>query len=120
VGACGCAGDSDPVSLALCLAPPPGDHEVSIPLPGGRSLVLNDEGLFIRVIHLDDTLPFAQTITRRVKPESLESIGARVDPRDLLCQAVRGLVEAAESGSLRAREKLERCRGLVEELLRGC
>jgi len=117
---CECAGETDPLALALCLAPPPGDHEVALPLPGGRSLVLNDEGLFVRTIHLDDTLPFAQTITRRISPGSLDRVGARVSPRTLLCHAIRGLLEAAESGSLRAREKLERCRGLVEGLLRGC
>ncbi len=116
---CGCEGKRG-VELAVCLAPPRGDHEVYIPITRNQGLVVNDEGVFTRTIIVDDTLPFARHLERRVDPGILERLAVRITPDTLACMAARALVEAASAGSLRAKRKLEECRGLVERLLEDC
>ncbi len=117
---CECGKEESPASLALCLAPPPGDYETTIPMTRNQSLVINSNGMFIRTVAVDDTLPFAKTIVRPAPPEVLDNIALRVTWDDILCQTVRDLLGAAESGSLTAREKVERCHDLIEEILRKC
>jgi len=114
---CPCEGSTG-VSLAICLAPPPGDYEVVIPLGRGRELVLNSTGIYIRSLSMDDFLPFMRTQSMRIGEETVTRLGVNADR--LLCESVRGLLEAAKHGSVRASEILERCRNLVNSLLASC
>lgn len=108
------------VGLAVCISPPPGEHEVDIPISSNRSIVINDEGVFVRQVVLDDSLPFARTSTRRVDPGFLGRIAVGIDESSIVCRAAESLVEAYREGSLAAGRKLEACRGLVERLLSEC
>jgi hypothetical protein len=119
---CPCSSLEDPLELALCLAPPPGDHELVVEGLAGSAVVVNSEGVWIRRPVQDEWLPFLQSVERRASREALLSAmrarGLRAE--DLTCMAARGLVEAARGGSLEAAGRLSACRRLVEELLRGC
>jgi len=119
---CPCTG-LDPLEQALCLAPPPGDHEVVLPAAApGVSLVLNEEGFKLRSTVADEWLPFLAAVERPVSRAAvLQALHANgLSPEALLCMTARALLEAARSGSRTAAEKLARCRGLVEKTLRGC
>lgn len=116
---CPCIGKRG-IDLAMCLAPPPGEHEVEVELSKNNSLVINSEGIFTRQIVLDDTLPFTRTLMKRVDPGFIHRVVLRVTEEDLVCMAAKSLIEASNRGSRVAREKYEMCRGLVEEILSGC
>ena len=119
---CPCRAGDDWLSLAQCLAPPPGDHEVVVEGLAGAVVVLNSEGLWIRRPVQDEWLPFLQSVERRAGREALEAAmrSRGLEPRDLVCMAARSLVEAASSGSTVALERLRSCRSLVEEILQAC
>jgi hypothetical protein len=114
---CPCEGSTG-VSLAICLAPPPGDYEVVMPLGRGRELVLNSTGIYIRSLSMDDFLPFMRTQSMRISEETITRLGINIDR--LLCESVRGLLEAAKHGSLKASEILKRCQNLLNSLLATC
>ncbi|MCE4626449.1 MAG: hypothetical protein F7B78_02220 [Desulfurococcales archaeon] len=116
---CPCEG-KEGIDLAVCISPPPGEHEIDIPISRNRSIIINNDGIFIRQVILEDTLPFTRTVTKQVDPEFLQRIAVRVDEKRLACQAAKSLVEAARGGSLVAGEKLDECRGLVEKMLAEC
>ena len=122
MGPCPCNAGGDPVGLALCLAPPPGEYEVVLEGLAGSVVVVNSEGVWVRRMVLDEWLPFLQSVERRAGREALEAAmrSRGIGAEELACIAARGLVEAARSGSIVALEKLRRCRGLVEEVLRHC
>lgn len=117
---CPCGESDDVESLIACLAPPPGEYEVEIEVSKNRKIIINSEGVFLRTIVVDDTLPFAKTIDKRSDLGILDRIAARIDKKRVLCDTVRMLEEAAESGSLAARGKLEACRDLVERIKGEC
>ena len=85
-----------------------------------QSLVINSEGMFIRTVAVDDTLPFAKTIVRPAPSNVLDNIALKITWDDILCQTVRDLLGAAGSGSLTASEKVEKCRELIENILEKC
>ena len=110
----------DGIELAICIAPPPGDHDVEIEISSKQSIIINSEGMHVKQTVLEDALPFTRTIIRKVGPEFLERIIIKIPKDKLPCIAARALVDAAENGSEVAREKLNRCRELVDELARQC
>jgi len=116
---CPCRG-KEGLDLAVCLAPPPGDHEVSIEVGSNYSIVVNSDGVFTRRILIDDTLPFAKSIMKPVTPETLKHLPLHVDEAGITCMSIRALIEAAEAGSLYARRRLEECKDIVENIRRGC
>lgn len=88
----------------------------------GASVVINDEGIWIRSVARDEWLPFMESRDRPASVAALEQ-ALRLNSLgwdELLCMVVRGLVEAAGHGSLRARRRLETCRELVGEILSRC
>ncbi|MGC9210145.1 MAG: hypothetical protein ACP5FT_02630 [Acidilobus sp.] len=114
---CECRG-LDGLGLAICLAPPPGDYEVTADVGLGRTLVVNSEGAFLRASSRDDFLPFIRTQEVRVSEETIAAL--RVDVRGLVCEVIRALRDAAYHGSVVALEKLKRCQELVNEIEEGC
>ncbi len=120
---CPCRWPGDPLELALCLAPPPGDHEVVLPAAApGVSLVLSSEGYRLRSTVADEWLPFLTSVERPASRAAVEQAlraGGR-SPQDLLCMAVEALVGAARSGSRAAAEKLAACREPVGKILQAC
>ncbi|MCE4600656.1 MAG: hypothetical protein F7C38_03735 [Desulfurococcales archaeon] len=112
--------NKDGIELAICIAPPPGDYDVEIEISPKYSIVVNSEGIHVKQTVLEDTLPFTRTVTRKVGPEFLERVIIKIPKDKLPCIAARALVDAAENGSEVAREKLNRCRKLVDELARQC
>jgi len=117
IGDCPCRGLAG-LELASCLAPPPGDYEVVLEGLAGSVLVLNEEGVWLRRLVRDEWLPFLAAQERRAGEAAVRAVlglhGMSVE--SLVCEAARALDRAARGGSLRAREKLAKCRGLVEEL----
>lgn len=104
-------------SLAKCIAPPPGEYEVHLKTPSGATLVVNEEGFFLRRFSVEETLPFMTTHDRPVTPSSLDSL-ASLD--EVLCETAKALREAASHGSLKAKRKIKSCRRIIEEIERGC
>ena len=105
-------------SLVVCLAPPPGEYEVVLEGFAGSSIVVNDEGIWVRSLARDEWLPFIEARDRAASVIALEQ-ALRINGMDwgrLVCMIIRGLREAASHGSLRARRKLVLCRELVESL----
>ncbi len=119
-GMCPCREADGVEALIACLAPPPGEYEVEIEVSKNRKIIINSDGVFLRTIVVDDTLPFAKTIDKQSDLGILDRIAVRIDKKSVLCNTVRMLEEAAESGSLAAREKLEACRDLVERIKGEC
>jgi len=115
---CPCEG-LEGLDLAICLGPPRGDHEVTIEI-GNYTLVINNEGLFRRRVVVDETLPFAKSITTPISPQSLSTTPIPYSMEELVCMSVKALEEAAESGSIYARRRLESCKELVEEWKKKC
>ena len=116
---CPCSGLRDPVELALCLAPPPGEYEVSLPAGPGTELVLDRErGLVLRASARDEFLPFLGTVERPASRVSLEAALKRagMSVEELPRLSARRLLEAAAGGSRAAARLAERCRELVEAL----
>ena len=105
--------------LVRCLAPPRGEYEVHVDLPGGSVAVVNEEGFFIRSLHHEEALPFLQTVERRYPLKHILD-RARLTVDDLLCLTVRALEEAAAHGSLKAARKLGDCKELVEKIRKRC
>lgn len=116
---CDCDG-KDGLELVICLSPPPGEHEIDIPISKNRSIIINKDGIFVRQLLIDETLPFAKTSVKPVDPGFIHRVPVKIDIKQLTCQAVESLVEASNRGSLVAWEKLEKCRSLVEKILGDC
>ncbi|MEB2836420.1 MAG: hypothetical protein GSR80_001578 [Desulfurococcales archaeon] len=114
---CPCAGKTG-WDLVACLAPPPGEHEVSYVIGRDVEVVIHPDGFKLRQLRHPGILPYITTIERRVDPSVLEKAG--VKPSEALCRAIEGLEAAARSGSQAARVKLEACRGLVEAIAKAC
>ena len=111
--------DLSGVELVLCLSPPPSDYEVVLELPTRDRLVVNSEGFYLRRIVLDETLPFIVSKDVRLEPgkamAAVSSMGLSV--RELLCKAVKALLEAAENEVREAKVKARLCSGLIERIL---
>ena len=119
---CPCSKGFSVHDLVTCLAPPPGDYEVVLEGFAGASVVINDEGVWVRSVARDEWLPFMESRDRPASGVALEQ-ALRLNNlswEELLCMVARGLVEAARHGSLRARRRLEACRELVAEILSRC
>ncbi len=119
---CPCSKGSSVHDLVTCLAPPPGDYEVVLEGFAGASVVINDEGIWVRSVTRDEWLPFMESRDRPASSAALEQ-ALRLNNlswEGLLCMVAQGLVEAARHGSLRARRRLEACRELVAEVLSRC
>ena len=114
---CTCEG-LEGLELAICIAPPEGEYEVSIPLSRDKNIVLNRKGLFLKQVVVDDSLPFAITLSRPLHEDSLARMGVSIER--LLCESARSLVDAASHGSVVAAEKLSACRDIVEKILSNC
>ncbi len=114
---CECEGRKG-LELAVCLAPPPGDFEASIRLGENREIVINEEGALLRLIAHDDFLPFVRTSEIPLGEQQLRQL--RVDLNEITCQSVKGLVEAALHGSVKAKAKLDRCSTLVNHIMPQC
>ena len=115
--ACECEGLGS-LELVTCLAPPPGDYELSVPLGMSREIVVNSEGVFLRLVSQDDFLPFVRTQQVPLSEAQLRALGVAVD--SLLCGAVSQLEEASAHGSVVARDKLGRCGTLVASVKSRC
>jgi len=115
---CPCEG-LEGIDLAVCLGPPRGDHEVTIEI-GNYTLVVNNEGLFRRRVVVDETLPFAKSVTTPITPSTLATMPLPYSVDELVCMSIVALEEAAESGSIYARRRLDACRSLVEEWKNRC
>ncbi len=119
---CPCSKESSVRDLVACLAPPPGDYEVVLEGFAGASVVINDEGIWVRSVARDEWLPFMESRDRPASAVAVEQ-ALRLNNlswEELLCMTVRGLLKAARHGSLRARRRLEACKGLVEKVLSSC
>ena len=114
---CECEG-LEGLELVRCLAPPPGDYELSVPLGRSREVVVNSDGVFLRLVAHDDFLPFIRTQQMPLSDAQLRALGISVD--SLLCGAVAQLEEASLHGSVAARERLSRCAGLVASVKSMC
>lgn len=88
----------------------------------GSSVVVNNEGVWVRSVSRDEWLPFMEGRDRPASLKALEQalILNNVSWEQLLCMVVEALAEAAEHGSLRALRKLRSCRSLVEDILGKC
>jgi hypothetical protein len=119
---CPCNGVEDLVELALCLAPPCGEYEVSLEGHVGAQIVLCEDGVFIRSVARDEWLPFLETRDRPASRQALLSALRlnNLDGQGLLCLVVRSLRLAANSGSLKAAKKLRDCWELVQRLEEAC
>lgn len=115
---CVCEGIADPIQLALCLAPPRGEYEVEIKMRSNTSIIVNEEGLFLRTLVTDETLPFVKTYER---PISLDAVAEKIgDPASLLCETVRMLRKAADSGSASAARKIKSCQDTIRGIEAKC
>ncbi len=106
--------EADGFELVKCLAPPRGEYEVHVRVGSDTVGVVNEEGFFLRTVRAEETLPFLVTFERPVDPERVARAAGGLER--LLCMTVKALREAASHGSMKARRKLEACRGLVEGL----
>ena len=116
---CECEG-LEGLELAKCLAPPRGDYELDIPITNNLSLIISSSGLILKQVIIDDNLPFARTVERRVPDEYLNHVNLKVKKEDLPCLAVKALVQASRHGSVVSRKKLERCKRIIEGVSRKC
>ncbi|MCE4602853.1 MAG: class I SAM-dependent methyltransferase [Desulfurococcales archaeon] len=117
--ACPCEGLQGE-ELVRCLAPPPGDYEVHIPVSRDKAVIANNSiGVGLRTIILDETLPFMNTFTRPLGLERALAL-AGVGLEEFLCRVVEALERAASSGSITSRRRLGECRELVERVREGC
>jgi len=107
------------LDLAVCLGPPQGDYEVTIEI-GNYSIIINNKGIFRRRIVVDDTLPFAKSITTPITSKAITNVPIPFSEDELVCMSIRALEEAAESGSIYARRRLDSCRVIVEEWKKKC
>ena len=117
--ACECEG-LEGLELAKCLAPPRGDYELDIPITNNLSLIITSSGLILKQVVIDDDLPFARTVERRVPDEYLEHVNLKVKKEELPCLAAKALLQASSHGSEVSREKVKRCRRIIEEVSRNC
>ncbi len=115
---CMCEGIADPIELALCLAPPRGEYEVEIKMRSNTSIVINEDGIFLRTLVTDETLPFVKTYER---PMGLDAVADKVgDPAGLLCKTVRMLKKAADGGSTSAARKIKSCEDIIRDIEAKC
>lgn len=106
------------LELILCLAPPPGDYEVSIDIGKGREVIINSTGIYIRAAVSDDYLPFIRTTSLPVSEATLKKLGLNYER--LLCKAVKGLLEASNHGSETAEVIVKECGDLITSILSSC
>ncbi|MEB3861722.1 MAG: hypothetical protein GSR84_05835 [Desulfurococcales archaeon] len=117
--ACPCK-DLQGEELVRCLAPPPGDYEVHIPVSRDKAVVVNNSiGVGLRTIILDETLPFMNTFTRPLSLDRALAL-ARVGLEELMCRVVEALEKAASSGSVTSKRRLDECRELVDRIKESC
>ena len=114
---CPCAGKTN-WELVACLAPPPGEYEVSYEIGRNVEVVIHPDGFKLRQLRHPGVLPYITTIERRVNPDILEKAG--VETSEALCRAIESLEAAAHSGSQAAKSKLEACRGFIEAIAKAC
>ncbi len=115
---CKCDGISDPLELALCLAPPRGEYEVEFKVGSNTSIIVNSEGFFLRTLVTDETLPFMKTYERPIDPGSaVKKIG---ESAKVLCETVKMLKKAALHGSMTAARKVKSCSSLIDQLEATC
>ncbi|BEP16724.1 hypothetical protein PYJP_00760 [Pyrofollis japonicus] len=119
---CSCKPSSSALELALCLAPPCGEYEVSLEGHAGTQIILCEDGVFIRSVARDEWLPFLETRDRPASRQALLSALKlnNLDEQGLLCLVLRSLRLAANSGSLKAAKKLRDCRELIRRLEEAC
>lgn len=116
--ACPCE-DLEGEELVRCLAPPPGDYEVHIPVSRDKAVVVNNGGIGLRTIILDETLPFINTFTRPLPLDrALALTGLTID--QLLCRVLEALERAALAGSLTSRRRLAECSSMVARIAAQC
>lgn len=104
--------------LVVCLAPPPGEYEVSYAIGRDVEVVIHPDGFKLRQLRRPGILPYIAAIERRVDPGILEKAG--VKPSKALCRVIENLEAAARSGSQAAQSKLDACRGLIEAIAKAC
>jgi hypothetical protein len=113
---CPCDKKSD-IELAICLAPPAGEYEVSHNIGSNKKLILNSDGIFIRSYSINDYLPFFQTTQLKIKDNDIKLF--KISLNQLICKALEGLKEASEHGSTYAKEKIEKCKDIIDELTKS-
>ncbi|MEB3774765.1 MAG: hypothetical protein GSR86_07570 [Desulfurococcales archaeon] len=103
----------------MCLSPPPGEYEVSIQISGNKSIIINNNGVSLRSIVTDETLPFINTFTRPIEPSrALKLAGKPLE--EILCMTIDALKKASNHGSRTSRRRLEECRDLVDKISSRC
>jgi hypothetical protein len=105
--------------LVKCIAPPRGEYEYVAKLKTGILFAVNSEGFFTRHQGHQGGLPFVTTYDKPVNPSVLEAKGL-IKYDDVLCAVAHALLESATHGSVEAREKLEKCRELIRNILDEC
>ena len=111
--------DLEGIELALCLAPPPGEYEVDIKVGRDKSVIINSEGVYLRQLITDETLPFINTIQRPLPAErALEIAGISIE--DLTCKIVKQLNAASKSGSITSKKKIEECKNIISIIENKC
>jgi len=114
---CSCE-EKSKIELILCLAPPAGEYEAQIDLGSNRKLIINSGGMFLRTYSIDDFLPFMQTRDIKIKEKDLDLFN--ISTKDMLCSTINALIDASNHGSLYAKEKVNNCLELIEELKNYC
>ena len=118
VEGCPCGG-LEGEELIRCLAPPPGEYEVHVSLPGRMKLVINSEGYVLRAVVADESLPFLRTLDRHVDQDDVaQLLGDSL--QDALCTVINSLEEAAAHGSEYSRRLLDGCRQTVDSIKALC
>ncbi len=114
---CGCEGLRG-WELVYCLAPPPGEYELTYRIGEGVIAAITREGVVLRRYKLPGGLPYIEYFESKVSPAILEARG--ISSEEALCQAVEALAEAARAGSRIAGRVIDECRGLVDEVTARC
>ena len=115
---CRCRG-LEGIDLALCLAPPPGEYEVDLKVGRDKSIIVNSEGVYLRQLVTDETLPFINTLQRPLPPRrAMEIAGLTLE--NLYCIVVRQLKAASQAGSITARRKLGECFDVIKKIEEEC
>ena len=115
---CRCEGMT-PEELVLCLAPPPGEHEVEIRISRDKFIVVNNQGVHLKILAVDESLPFVNTFQRPISLENaLKLANTSIDR--LLCMVIDSLEQASKSGSITSRRLLEACKTLIDGIRAEC
>ncbi|MEB3765348.1 MAG: hypothetical protein GSR77_04210 [Desulfurococcales archaeon] len=114
---CPCRKETDPYDLLICLAPPAGEYETAIQLGENLRLVINNTGLYIRRISTDEFLPYINTYDKKIDKETLKAYNITQEKiNTLICKNIQNLEDAALHGSTKAKDLLETCNQLIEEI----